>query len=251
MKNRLLMFSVFGLLCVCMANAQEDVDDETAQQWDEDEVLRTDVDTPQTMEDLIVTGVRDEVFNAFKLDDFHRVHNRGEYYYRTRQYKKAFPFLLASAKRGFKMAQARVAFIYMNGLGVVKPSKAVGIGWLGVAASPRSDPEIKNHFKEVMSNIPEHLLPQIEELVEDFIARYGSDTTGLECMHSRVAGSHVSTLKCNFETEFDVRDHLFQDWLGTGLGEGMTPFTTGFGTSDPTGQGAGGGGGGSGGSTGG
>lgn len=180
-----------------------------------------------TMEEQVVTEVRRVIENAFSFNDFHQVNDRGEYYYRIGRYKDAFPYLLASAKRGFKIAQAQVGYIYLTGQGVIKPSKATALGWLGVAASPKSDPEIKNYYKDLLKTIPEHLKPKLELVVQDFIAKYGTEATGMSCDHIRRAGTHVSDLKCNFEGEFEHRDALFQDWLSTGFDQALTPYGTG------------------------
>lgn len=192
---------------------------ETAEQQGE-EFERT------TMEELVVSEVREQIENAFSYNDFHTVKDRAEYYYRIGRYKDAFPYLLASAKRGFKIAQAQVGYIYLTGQGVVKPSKATAIAWLGVAASPRSDPEIKNYYKDLLKTIPEELKPKVEELVQSFIDTYGPKATGMSCIHVRRAGTHVSDLKCNFKGEFEHRDALFQDWLSTGF-DAVSPYTTG------------------------
>ncbi|MCY4143088.1 MAG: hypothetical protein OXG08_05280 [Gammaproteobacteria bacterium] len=180
-----------------------------------------------TMEEMVVTEVRSAIENAFTFNDFHQVNDRGEYYYRIGRYKEAFPYLLASAKRGFKVAQAQVGYIYLTGQGAIKPSKATALAWLGVAASPKSDPEIKNYYKDLLKTIPEHLKPKIEQVVQAFIDKYGTKATGMSCDHVRRAGTHVSDLKCNFEGEFENRDALFQDWLSTGFDQAVTPFATG------------------------
>ena len=179
-----------------------------------------------TMEEMVVSEVRETIENAFSYNDFHTVKDRAEYYYRIGRYKDAFPYLLASAKRGFKIAQAQVGYIYLTGQGVVKPSKATALAWLGVAASPRSDPEIKNYYKNLMKTVPEELRPKVEELVQSFIDTYGPKATGMSCIHVRRAGTHVSDLKCNFKGEFEHRDALFQDWLSTGF-DAVSPYSTG------------------------
>ena len=179
-----------------------------------------------TMEEIVVSEVREQIENAFSYNDFHTVKVRAEFYYRTRRYKDAFPYLLASAKRGFKIAQAQVGYIYLTGQGVVRPSKATALAWLGVAASPRSDPEIKNYYKDLLKTVPDELRPKVEELVQSFIDTYGPKATGMSCIHVRRAGTHVSDLKCNFKGEFEHRDALFEDWLSTGF-DAVSPYSTG------------------------
>ena len=184
-----------------------------------------------TMEELVVQEVREQIENAFTFNEFHQVRERGEYFYRIGRYKDAFPYLVASAKRGFKIAQAQVGYIYLTGKDVVKPSKATALAWLGVAATPKSDPEIKNYFKKLMESIPEDLKPKVDELVQLFVDRYGPEATGMSCIHVRRAGTHISDLKCNFKGEFENRDALFEDWLSTGFDATLNPFGTGPGES--------------------
>lgn len=184
-----------------------------------------------SLEEVVVQGIRDEVLHAFQFDDFHEVNRTGEHYYLTRQYKKAFPYLLASAKRGFKMAQARLGYIYLGGLGGVKKSIPTAIGWIGVAAEPRSDPQIKNYFRKIMRAIPDDLKDEVQEIVDAFIEKYGTDATGMSCIHTRIAGTHISTLTCNFKNEFALRDALLQDWMSTAFAETSGPFGTGMDTT--------------------
>ncbi|MXW53810.1 MAG: hypothetical protein F4X44_11090 [Gammaproteobacteria bacterium] len=194
----------------------------------EDSSQRVEIES--SLEEVIVEGIQEEVLHAFQFDDFHEVNRTGEHYYLTRQYKKAFPYLLASAKRGFKMAQARLGYIYLGGLGGVKKSLPTAIGWIGVAAEPRSDPQIKNYFKRIMRAIPEDLKDEVQEVVDAFIERYGTDATGMSCIHTRIAGTHISTLTCNFKNEFTLRDAMLQEWMSTAFAETSGPFGTGIDT---------------------
>lgn len=224
MSIKTVAASVLALL-VCLSSAsqifEKSLDEAAAESEREgEEFERT------TMEELVVSEVREQIENAFSYNDFHTVKDRAEFYYRIGRYKDAFPYLLASAKRGFKIAQAQVGYIYLTGQGVVKPSKATALAWLGVAASPRSDPEIKNYYKDLLKTVPEDLKPKVEELVQTFIDTYGPKATGMSCIHVRRAGTHVSDLKCNFKGEFEHRDALFQDWLSTGF-DAVSPYSTG------------------------
>lgn len=226
-KNAYVRFGVaasVALLASLSVTAQifeKTLDEATAESVREGERFES-----TTMEEVVVSEVREQIENAFSYNDFHTVKDRAEFYYRIGRYKDAFPYLLASAKRGFKIAQAQVGYIYLTGQGVVKPSKATALAWLGVAASPRSDPEIKNYYKDLLKTVPDELKPKVEELVQTFIDTYGPKATGMSCIHVRRAGTHVSDLKCNFKGEFENRDALFQDWLSTGF-DAVSPYTTG------------------------
>ena len=199
------------------------------------QVLRSDVSEVSTMEELVTTEVREDILNAFTINEFHRINSLASFYYRTKQYEKAFPFLLASAKRGFKVAQYRLGVIYVNGLGKIKRDVTLGIGWLGTSASPRSTALMRETYQDLMEQVPERLKPRVEAVVDALIERYGSEATGMNCMNTRVAGTHMRSFQCNFDKEFEHRDAAFQDWLSTSF-TGINPYMTGMGSSDPTGQ---------------
>lgn len=182
-----------------------DLSEETVEVESGEEVKPPSIPT-EIMEEIVVTGQQPEFPNLQTFADRHLVHNRGEYYYRTRQYKKAFPYLLASAKQGFKMAQARLGFIYQQGLGEVPRDAWRAMGWLGVAASEDTDPSIRNYYRKQLRKIPEELLPAVEAVVAAYVEHYGPDATGMECIMSRPAGSHIARMACNFKAEFALQD---------------------------------------------
>ena len=85
------------------------------------------------------------------------------------------------------------------------------MGWLGVAASPVTDVEILKYHRRFMARIPETLKPQVDSIVEGYVAKYGNDVNGINCDRTRVAGTHISRLKCDFEEE--------TDWSGVDIGD--------------------------------
>lgn len=196
------------------------------------------IDTSQ-MEEVVVSGVRDEFLNPITIQDFHNMHFRGEHYYRTRQYKKAFPYLLSAAKRGFKMSQARVGFIYQQGLGDVPRNGEAAVGWLGAAAAAPTDPEILTYFRRVMNKIPDSMMPYVNQIVADYRERYGPEATGNNCQLIRSAGTHIARLKCNFQEEFQFRDALFEDSL-SGLTNPLVDPNSGVNSNAPSAPASGG-----------
>lgn len=240
MKKTLLScaLAVFGFLTVSVCatiNFPTDSESELPDVDTDRQVLRSSVADVSTMEELVTTEVREDILNAFTIDEFHRINKQASFFYRTKQYEKAFPFLLASAKRGFKVAQYRLGVIYVNGLGKIKRDVTLGIGWLGTSASPRSTALMRETYEDLMDQVPERLKPKVQELVDALIERYGSEATGVNCMNTRVAGTHMRSFQCNFDKEFEYRDSAFQDWLTTSF-TGVNPYMTGMGSSDPTGQ---------------
>ena len=240
MKKTLLSCAIaaFGFLTVSASATINLPSDSVPELSDVDtnrEVLRADVSEVSTMEELVTTEVREDILNAFTINEFHRINKQASFFYRTKQYEKAFPFLLASAKRGFKVAQYRLGVIYVNGLGKIKRDVTLGIGWLGTSASPRSSALMRETYEDLMDQVPERLKPKVQELVDALVERYGSEATGVDCMNTRVAGTHMRSFQCNFDKEFEHRDAAFADWLTTSF-TGVNPYMTGMGSSDPTGQ---------------
>lgn len=128
----------------------------------------------------------------------------------TQQVKEAFPYLLNTARHGFKDSQATVGHIYLTGLGDIERDAGQAIGWLGVASSGNSSPVIRNYFNDIWQRLPDRYVPYFEEVVEDFKSRYGESATGVVCDLHRPLDSHVKRLGCFFEDELEdsVRESL-------------------------------------------
>ena len=63
---------------------------------------------------------------------------RGGRLYDADRYVDAVSHLTAAAERGFKVPQASLGDILLNGRGGVSRDTEAGIGWLGVAAEPET-----------------------------------------------------------------------------------------------------------------
>ena len=68
------------------------------------------------------------------------VRRRGMRLYEEQRYGEALPLLLLAAKRGFKWPQAMAGDILSHGRGEVGRDLESGMGWLGVAAAPHTEP---------------------------------------------------------------------------------------------------------------
>jgi TPR repeat protein len=164
---------------------------------------------PTDIEEIVVKGRRfRERPDALSMFDVRDDHAKGGMLYRQRRYAEAFPYLMNAAKRGFKVSQARVGFIYQQGLGGVPRNGAAAIGWIGVAASRKASPEIINYYRGMRENVPPTREAEIDEIVTRYVSQYGPAATGVRCDNTRVAGSHISTLRCDHEAEYDSRDIL-------------------------------------------
>ena len=73
---------------------------------------------------------------------------RGGRLYDDGRYAEALPYLAAAAERGFKVAQASLGDIVLNGRGGVPRDTQAGIGWLGVAAESQTLPRIERYFEQ-------------------------------------------------------------------------------------------------------
>ena len=142
------------------------------------------------------------------------------------RYEEAFPYLQAAARKGFKLAQARLAFLYQQGLGSERDPYAA-IGWYGVAAAGTTLPEIRNGFRKIWRRIPDEHRPALSTLVDEYKDKYGASRHRVECDLSDRAGTYLKTLTCRFRDEGILVDHgrmvysLSREWFLDQ--EGMDP----------------------------
>jgi hypothetical protein len=159
---------------------------------------------PKDIEEVTVEGSRvDTKLNPVQMGRVRSDNGRGARLYRMGLLEEAFPYLRSAAEKGFKMAQARLSYIYQVGPGKIQKDPEAAIGWIGVAASPVTDPEVRNYYNRFMARIPPEDMPRVEEIIETYRARYGTQAVGMHCNNVRTAGSHISLLKCDFDHEFD------------------------------------------------
>lgn len=157
-------------------------------------------------EELVVSGQRDRLTSPTQILRGYDARDMGAYYYKLRLYEKAYPYLLEAAQEGFKMSQARLGFIYQQGLGGVDRDWTKAVGWMGVAASRYSHPEIMNYWKDMKAKVPPEYEGIVAEIVEDYIDRYGSDASGVSCDINRPAGTHIAEMRCVYDDEIEYRD---------------------------------------------
>ena len=172
-------------------------------------------DRDTTVEEVRVTGEPVTDLTLGERREIYKQLAQGRRLYSDSEYKRAFPLLLNTAKHGFKDAQARVGFIYLNGLGEVTRDSASAVGWLGVAASGKSSPGIENYFNDIWDQIPEQHVPVFREVVEKYESKYGEDATGVTCELRRPVGTHLKHLICFFDEDLTLEERdLFEDMLG-------------------------------------
>ena len=163
------------------------------------------------VEEVLVTGERITELEADERRAIYRELARGRELYARADYERAFPHLLNTAEHGFKGAQARVGYIYLRGLGEVTRDSTAAVGWLGVAASGNSAPEITNYFNGIWKQIPDKHLPYFEEVVEEYESRYGEQATDVTCELRRPVDSHLKQLSCYFDKDMTGEERKLLD----------------------------------------
>ena len=131
--------------------------------------------------------------------------SRGSELYREGRYKEALPLLLVAAKRGFKWAQASAADILLHGRGGVPADIETGIGWLGVAAMPKTTNSITQFFTESKARLPARFTPQaVDAIVADYRSQYGNLRHRVACRmqpNNHGASLRLRSLRCHFIDE--------------------------------------------------
>lgn len=116
-----------------------------------------------------------------------RQYDRGEY-------ERAFDNLSVTAVRGLKRSQYILAFMYLKGQHVEK-SIPRGMGWLGVSVESGNE-EWQRLYDSLYGKLaPEHR-GRIDEIVTQYIARYGGDAQGVTCSKSAAAGTRRLESRC-------------------------------------------------------
>ena len=169
---------------------------------------------PAADEEVIVTADPDDGTAetiAMMMLDTHLSNERGRQLYLQHRYDEAAPHLLAAAKRGFKMAQARLGEILVLGLGDIDQDIAAGMGWMGVAASGTTMPSVRSRLNELRSHVPPELHPRLATIIAAYTAQYGSEATGVNCLRGKQAGTHLTKIRCNFADEWKYVNYMGVD----------------------------------------
>lgn len=166
-----------------------------------DTVSAADKADPSDVEEVVVSADRLAVPSLLEMHDTYRAQEQGDKHFRRRDYASAYPHLLAAAKRGFKTAQARLAYIYLRGLGGIPYDPIRGVGWLSAAATPETLPWIRRYSNRIWDIVPERYLAELEIVADRYRAKYASDATGVSCNRNRRAGTHRVALTCLFDDE--------------------------------------------------
>ena len=157
---------------------------------------------------------------------------RGKRLYNERRYEEALPYLLMTAKRGFKWAQAMAADIYLHGRGGVPRDIEEGMGWLGVAARPQTAPRIQTYFRRALAELSPGQRAHVEDVVRRYRAEWSSRDWRVSCrrtVSSSPAAMGVLSLRlnkrmhCTFMDEVPVCRQTLGDSAGA-LDPARPPF---------------------------
>lgn len=148
-----------------------------------------------------ISAQKPEIIPQEEIENTYRAKKQGEHLYRRGAYDEALPYLLFAAQRGFKRPQALVGQIYVQGLGGVEKDIAQGVGWLGAAASGKTDSEIRKAYQNVWEQVPEQHHATLNDVIEQFKQRYDGSALGVSCDLQPRAGTNTRDLRCRFRDE--------------------------------------------------
>ena len=180
------------------------------------------------MEEMVVEGSLPDVseMGRFELINYYNANANGGLLYKMRRYDEAKPYLEIGAQLGFKMSQARLGAIYLYGLGTTEQDVEKGMVWLGVAAEPRTDPQITKTYRELARKLPDEMRGYLESKVAEASSEYGAKASGTKCRMIRQVGTHMSELNCEvrdmykFRSAADANDLCLMQGIGNIQSEG-------------------------------
>lgn len=188
------------------------------------------------VEEMVVTAERlekGEWPTGTIITQTYNVRLRGMLLYELGRYEEALPLLLVAAERGFKWPQAMAGDIYLHGRGGVRRDLQSGFGWLGVAASPRTSPQIDSYFRKAMAELPDQMRKVAEATVDEYREQWASRDWRVSCRRvvSESANSVVTSLRlnkrlrCAFMDEVPVcRQPYLDDIFGPPIGGEQLPW---------------------------
>lgn len=153
------------------------------------------------VEELFVEGERlhGDDMNLLEMDRVYGWKETAARTFKSGQYEKAFPQLLMLARLGFKDSQARVAYIYLHGLGGQQKSNLEALGWLGTAIEGETRPAYRNLFNEMMAQVPAAQQAVVNDHISEYRNKYGAESRGVNCGRSRTG--HISKFVCRYRRE--------------------------------------------------
>ena len=143
----------------------------------------------------------DDIIPQQEIENTYRAQTHGRQLYLAKKYAEAVPYLEYAAQRGFKNAQLWLGEIYVNGLGGVEQDLAQGVGWLGVAASGKSEPRIRRLYESVRESLPAQHNETFDKIIDQYTRNFDGRHTRVVCEMVQVAGTHGKAMRCRYLDE--------------------------------------------------
>jgi TPR repeat protein len=126
--------------------------------------------------------------------------------YKKGNYEKAFHLLKEPASLGYKGSQYALAYMFLKGQ-YVEQSVLLGMGWLGVATEANVK-EWQEQFTLFYSYASVQQKQEIDNIVDEYIRRYGLKAQHVTCQKSINTSSNRVDIKCHkyegLSTLYDV-----------------------------------------------
>lgn len=142
-----------------------------------------------------------EEFSVREIKTMRGIRGLANQWYREGDYALAYPILLELAKRGFKDAQSRLAYILFNGADEVEKSNLRALGWLGASAHGRTEPAFKVLFNKYLRQVPDEHRPIVDSVIAKYQEAF-SHSEHLDCsIEHPYAEGVVKRVYCRFKLE--------------------------------------------------
>ena len=168
-------------------------------------------------EELVVTGspIDGSMLNLLEMQRAYERKHLASRYFKLGRYEEAYPRLLELAKMGMKDSQARLAFLYLHGLGGVPKSNIKALAWLGTAVVDKTRPQYRTLFKHLMSEVPPAHQPAVNRAIAEYRGKYESKVRGVECA---LSGMNRLLFTCRFKDEMWQRLQMNPNLYGQIIG---------------------------------
>ena len=170
-----------------------------------------DVAHGEDVEEVLVTGERVMELGAEERRAIYRELRAWPGTIREGRLRACVPPLAQHGRAWIQGCASSVGYIYLRGLGEVTRDSTAAVGWLGVAASGNSTPEITNYFNGIWKQIPDRHLPYFEEVVEEYESKYGEEAKDVTCELRRPVDSHLKQLSCYFDKDMTGEERKLLD----------------------------------------
>ena len=160
------------------------------------------------MEEMVVVGTpfssvpeHPEDFSVADIQYIRGLRTRANSLYRSGHFTEAYPLLLELAKRGIKDSQSRLAYILFHGAEDVPKSNYRAIGWLGAAASGRTEPIFRVLLNRHLRKVPPSQQEKVQSVIAGYAEEYGYPEHIKCTTNHRFSNGRVKRTYCEFKLE--------------------------------------------------